>query len=299
VRLTATGATLGTVSASVPGSTIVSVAGGSDDRTFVLDEQPWVDQQANPGAQQPFEPRTFYLLRLRADGQPASVNRLPITEPSGAGVTGFALSSDDTLLAVAVQPNNVKDEPELTELKLYSLATGAVVRSWDADGGIGLALDNPEALSWTSDQRTLAFVWLGGPGSDPPQGEWLLDLGLGGTSLLGDSREVMSTSPNRMPLACGEDLIITPDGSAVVCGATNNSETAFYEFSTATGKLARTLAQWAVTGSVDVLWSNPSGSVLIGVASLNGNAEVGMVTDGRFTALPGLGPEDGSDRGAW
>ena len=51
--------------------------------------------------------------------------------------------------------------------------------------------------------------------------------------------------------------------------------------------------------SVDVLWSNPSGSVLIGVASLNGNAEVGMITAGTFTPLHGLGPEDQSDQGAW
>ncbi len=49
----------------------------------------------------------------------------------------------------------------------------------------------------------------------------------------------------------------------------------------------------------DVLWSNPSGSVLIGVASLNGNAEVGVITADTFTPLHGLGPEDQSDQGAW
>jgi hypothetical protein len=302
VRLTATGATLGTVDASAPDGTIVAVAGGSDDRTFVLDEQPWANQQAYPGAPwQNFEPRTFYLLHLRADGRPASVTRLPITEPSGSGVTGFALSPDGTRLAVAVQPNNVKTDPELTELKLYSTATGALLRSWDADGAIGLNLDNPEALSWTSDQRTLAFVWLGDPGSTQPPEERLLTLGLGGTSLIGDSREAMSMGSS--PLPCAEDLILTPDGSAVICGATNSSEagpeTAFYEFSTANGRLARTLAHWAVSPSVDVLWSSPSGSTLVGVASLNGSAEVGMITATRFTSLRGLGPEDQSDQGAW
>jgi hypothetical protein len=205
------------------------------------------------------------------------------------------------MLAVAVQPNNVKADPELTELTLYSTATGAVLRTWDADGTIGLNLDNPEALAWTSDQRTLGFVWMGGPGSDPPEGEWLLDLRRGGTHLIGDSREAMSMGSNSLP--CQEDLILTPDGSAVVCGATNGSEagpeTAFDEFSTANGRLARTLARWAVSPSVDVLWSNSSGSVLIGVASLNGSAEVGMITAGTFTPLHGLGPEDQSDQGAW
>ena len=144
---------------------------------------------------------------------------IPIYE---AGVTGFALSPGGTRLAVAVQPNNVKADPELTELKLYSTATGAVLRTWDADGTIGLNLDNPEALSWTSDQRTLAFVWLGGPGSGQPPGEWLLDLGRSGTSLIGDSREAMSTGSSTAPLPCEEDLILTPDGSAAVCGATNS-----------------------------------------------------------------------------
>jgi hypothetical protein len=304
VRLTATGALLGTVTASVPGGTITAVAGGAGDRTFVLDEQPFAGLQNNPATTaQAFQPRTFYLLHLDDNGKPASVARLPITEPNGAGVTGFALSPDGTELAVAVEPNNGKGGPDLTELRLYSVTTGAVLRTWDANGTIGLAGDNPEALSWTADQRTLAFVWLGGTVSDSPPGEWLLDLGRSGTSLIADSREAMSINPGGLPLTCEEDLIVTPDGSAVVCGATNNSETApetaFYEFSTADGKLARTLARLAAAGNADVLWSNSSGSVLVGVAWLNGNAEVGVITADRFTPLPGLGPEDQSDQGAW
>ena len=67
----------------------------------------------------------------------------------------------------------------------------------------------------------------------------------------------------------GRILIITPDGSAVACAATNspNNETAFYEFSTDNGQLIRTLAQVASNGTADVLWSNASGSVLIGAAA--------------------------------
>jgi hypothetical protein len=131
-------------------------------------------------------------------------------------------------------------------------------------------------------------VWLGNS-QNSEQGEWLLNLSLNGTNLIGNSRQAMSMN-NNLPFGCGADLIITPDGSAVVCGASPNGsnpapETAFYEFSTATGKLIRTLAQVAGNANADVLWSNPSGSVLIGVA---GQDQVGMVTAGTFTPLPEL-----------
>ena len=108
-------------------------------------------------------------------------------------------------------------------------------------------------------------MWYGGNSSD--QGEWLLDIGKGGTSLLGDSRDVLPVTSNS-PSSCagGEDQIITPDGSAIACGAGNSSGSAFEEFSTKTGAHTRTLVQWTGSGQIEVLWSNPSGSVLVGEA---------------------------------
>jgi serine/threonine protein kinase len=299
VRLTATGAVLGTVNATAPDSTIAAVTGAADDRTFVLDEQP----RATGNANQSWEPRTFYLLSLGADGAPSSVTPLPITEPSGSFVTGFALSADGTELAVAVQPNSVKSEPDLTQLKLYSIATGAVLRTWNGNGTIGFGGDDPEALTWTSDKQTLAFVWEGA-GTDPQQGEWLLNAGLGGSDLLGDSREALGWS-NTSSYGSAEDLIISPDGSVVICGSVNDSssapESGFYEFATASGNLVRTVAHWAANGSIDVLWSNAAGSVLVGEASTAANSsdQVGMITAGTFTPLPGLGPQQWADEGAW
>jgi hypothetical protein len=74
------------------------------------------------------------------------------------------------------------------------------------------------------------------------------------------------------------DLIITPDGSRVVCGAIQiqvlagvlrNTETQFREYSTATGQVTPILGYWkfhnVTPHVVGVLWSNASGSVLIGV----------------------------------
>jgi hypothetical protein len=314
VRQTVTGAVLGTIKAAAAGGTVVAVTGAADDRTFVLDEQKWASPS---GGQQQYEWHHFYLLRLAADGRPAGVTRLPINYGDGWGVTGLALSPDGTKLAIAIQPYSPNGY-NLTELKVYSVPTGAVLRTWDANGIIGPNPDDPEALSWTSDQKTLAFLWAGKGTS--AQGEWLLNLSLGGKNLLDDSREAVSlgnassgTAPSG--LACQQDLIITPDGSAVICGAVvladlvqnpRTAESAYLEYSPASGTVTRTLAKWTVTNAgalaLDVLWSNPSGSVLIGEIPTTGNGAVGMITAGAFTPLPGLGApgiETTADQGAW
>ena len=191
-------------------------------------------------------------------------------------MTGLALSPDGTKLAMAIMPDDNK--PDLTELKLFSVPTGKVLRTWQANGVIGFSVsgDDPETLSWTSDQHTLAFLWEA-TGNSPQQGEWLLDLSKSGTSLIGDSRQAVSlgnTSSGRSPkgLSCQQDLITTPDGSAVVCGAVvladlvqnpRTAKSAYLEYSSASGTVTRNLAQWTLPNAgalaLDVLWSNPSG----------------------------------------
>ncbi len=293
VRLTATGATIATVK-HVAGSNIVGVAGTPDDRTFILDEQSLKrtrNQVVNA------EPHAFYRLRLSASGRPSSVTRLPITEPNNVYVSGFALSPDGTELAVGTYPGT---GPSVAELRIYSIATGAVLRTWSATGSIGNWIDDAEELSWVSDQ-TIGFAWVSNP-NGPQDGEWLLDLGLGGHNLLGDSRQAMSlgyTSPNSQPSGpiC-QELVVTPDGSAVVCAAyaqpQSTGEWAFLDYPTAPGMPISTLAHGTIKNPgrlfVDLLWSNRSGSVLIGViptAKGPTNSEFGMITAGKFTPLPG------------
>jgi serine/threonine protein kinase len=308
VRLTATGTVLGTIKPTAPNGTIAAVIGATDDRTFVLDEQPWVNPD-NPKPTQAFQPRTFYLLRLGADGKPGSVTRLPITEPSGALVTGVALSPDDTKLAVAVQPDSIKNGP--TQVELYSIATGAVLRTWSVNSSIGNKPDDTEALSWISDQ-TLGFRLVATGSEDASrQGEWLLDLSRGGVNLLNDSRQVTSQNGDLNVLECYTDSIITPDGSSVVCGAakilphaTQGGEVAFLEYSAASGKVTRTLAHWTIQDTdlifADVLWSNRSGSALVGtIPATTGGDDVGMITAGTFTTLPGSLTATEENQGAW
>jgi hypothetical protein len=299
VRLTATGATIGTVQPAEADSTIVGVTGAPDDRTFILDERT-LKPQPHPVVNA--EPHSFYRLRLSASGRPSSVTRVPVTEPNGVYVTGFALSPDGTELAVAGYPAGKHPwTPVVSELTIYSIATGAVLRSWSATGTIGTApgssLEDAEGLSWISDQ-TIGFTWEGSSIYVYRTSVRLLDLGLGGHNLLADSRQVLYLGL-RSP-GC-QELIVTPDGSAVVCAMLTTvvaphrptGEYAFVDYPTAAGKPVRTLARGTIKNLdrlfVDVLWSNPSGSVLIGVIPRSGgptNSEIGMITAGKFTPLP-------------
>jgi hypothetical protein len=319
VRSTATGSALGTVLPPAADGTIVGASAAADDKTFVLAEQPWASPQSR--ADQQTEPCTFYLFRLGASGHPGALTRLPMSLPGGALMIGFALSPDGRQLAIAVQPNNVKAEPGLQQIRLYSLGTGAV-RTWSAGGIIDAGPDDNPSLSWTADGRTLAFDWQAN-GDGAQLGVRLLNLRAGGTNLLADSRQAVSLV-NRGPgggtasslsgagpqPTCQEDSVITPDGTTIVCGAITaikssvapaagggagpqspprGARTEFLEYSTVTGSVTRILGHWTFGNvgvlAVDVLWSNASGSVLIGVIPDAGVGRVGVIRGNEFTPL--------------
>lgn len=256
------------------------------------------------------ETRSFYLLRLHRDGTPADVTQLPMTI---AGlVTGMALSPDGTKLAVAVQPQQ-KPDVNLEELRIYTPATGAV-RTWRGEGVIGFGSDDAGSLSWTADGRRLLFDWepdSSGASPGPGFGPWLLDTMLGGTGLLADSHQVASFggTSSAGELSCQSNYIITPDGSAVVCGAMatigpaaeNNAAFAFYEYSTGSGSVLRTLYHRQISNAgsqINVLWSDASGTVLIGVIPQNGS-EVGIIKSGTFTPLDIPGLQNAVFAGIW
>ncbi len=289
VRSTVTGAALGTIAAA-GGKTVVAVSAAADDKAFVLDEQPFVPSQYY--AQMWVEPRTFVMFRLGASGQPGTLTRLPMSVPAGVVMTGFALSPDGSQLAIAVQPNYFKKDRNLLQVRVYSLRTSAV-RTWSAAGrGIGQGGDDAFALSWTADERTLAFNW-SGLGGDV--GVRLLNLRARGSNLLADSRQAVSTKiphENGWPPACPADADITSDGTRIVCGAETYRQTiesGFLEFSASTGSLTRILGHWTFPHkdipNVDELWSNASGSVLIGLIPDAGYGRVGVIRGNEFTPL--------------
>ncbi len=127
-----------------------------------------------------------------------------------------------------------------------------------------------------------------------------------------------ATAPS---LACQEDSVITPDGSLIVCGAMetlkttektshgqfsllSDVETGFVEYSAATGQVTHIIGHWTFnnerSASVEVLWSNASGSVLIGVIpSANGYGRVGVISGNEFTPLPAQAASVSPLSGTW
>jgi hypothetical protein len=320
VHDTVSGRTLATIKPSIRGGTIQAVSAAGDDRTFVLDEQPWV-KPGGPPTEQWHQPRSFYLLRLNSAGQVSSLSRLWVTVPAKQVLDAFALSPDGKRLALAIQPHDVKQDPNRIDLIVYTLGNGTA-RAWNSDGvSIGSGPDDPLGLSWTADGRTLTFLLLGNA-PDSVTAVRLLNLASADGDLLAASRRVMSLSrvdkPSGSVIQPEDDAIITPDGSAIVSGMVfwqvkktskgqpSNVRSGFAEYSAETGKAIRILGYWTIKAaftSIEVLWSSPSGRVLIGIAAGN---RIGVINGNEFTPLnmppvqPSvIGAGAGLGAGAW
>ena len=209
-------------------------------------------------------------------------------------MTDLALSPDGTRLAIAVAPGG-----GLQQGGLYSVHSGAA-RTWSATGSgtIGGRFA-ARSLSWAASQRTLAFNWSIGQTATVR----LLDTGNGGGSLLAASQPAVmlaaTTEPGRMPYRCLYDMLITPNGSAIVCpsseirnagkNGTITYSTGFPEFSVTTGSLIRIMGHWPQKADdpyvYDLLWSDASGQVLIGAIHSAGRDWVGVISGTRFTPL--------------
>jgi len=248
VRQTLTGTLIATVNPPA-GTTFAGITGTADDRTFVVDTQPGALQgpDSSPN-QQSVQPRTWYLLRLSpGSARPASLTPLRIPpSPAGTAVMGMALSPDGSKLAAAFETPGWGISPAGSmTLRVYSVRTGAVVRSWTAPYGkdrylfppaAGFADDNL-SLAWTRDGTALAFgeltlaAGLVNDGALPPPRALtrveILELPAvtpSGPNLL--SAPVAFTFPGAAQdtsadLSCGEaattDLVFTADGQ-LLCG---------------------------------------------------------------------------------
>ena len=129
VGQTVTGKRLATL-APPAGTTFAGITGAADDRTFAVDTQPGsLDPESEP-----WQPRTWYLLRIDpGSAKAAQLTPLPVPGTAqGTNVEAIALSPDGTELAVALQPDGLNDPNAPTYLRVYSVATGAVLHSWFA-----------------------------------------------------------------------------------------------------------------------------------------------------------------------
>ena len=253
VGQTVTGKRLATM-APPAGTTFAGITGAADDRTFVVDTQPGsLDPEGEP-----WQPRTWYLLRIDpGSAKAARLTPLPIPETAqGTNVAGIALSPDGTELAVALQPNGLNDPSGPTYLRVYSVATGAVLHSWFStatgpasgqprlfDGPKYAGPDSDLALAWVG-QRGLAFGYstvipaetADGSGITPPkvtlaQIRFISLQAKDGGDLIGASQVLASLARGSRtlptPLACGlstlDDILITGDGPTLICGALGGS----------------------------------------------------------------------------
>jgi hypothetical protein len=318
------GTRTGKVLVSVPpprGDIFAGITGAVDGRMFVVDTE-----QASRSLDTEYLPRSWYLLRLSTSGGrlTARLSKLPIpATANGSSVEGIALSPDGTRLAVAVQPHASNGKsPAL--LRVYSVATGAVLRTWTAPasarafGGpqIGYPDQNTE-LQWADGDRELAFTssrTTYAAKHSLPQVHVtvrLLDTTRAGSGLIADSRVIWSSDAAQSaakastPTCSGieSDLLITADGTTVVCGAKHVAEkpgpggtqlftwtVSWLEYSAATGKLVRALPAGTVTGrNMDFLedplrlfieWADAAGDTVIGYWP------AGATNNGPFSNFP-------------
>ena len=227
---TLTGQRLATISPPA-GSTFVGVTGAADDRTFVLDS---VQLAGGTPFLSATQPRTWYLLRIRPGATPVqTLTPLYFPLPDGADINGVALSPDGTRLAVFYQVARNGDGFPYSgpfTLAIYSVATGAAVRSWTGTdpshgsygyGGNGLPDPNVN-LTWTSDGQRLAFAYRSSKRTNSSLYLREVHLASRGSDLFADSTVVATigvSMTNAKSSTWCESLGITGDGRSAVCGA--------------------------------------------------------------------------------
>ena len=301
------------------GQDFATVTPGQDDRTFVLGSRP------APVIGKPllFGATRWYLVRLRpgASGTTvtATMRELPVRVPES--VTATALSPDGTRLAVASQSGGVgqpgtKPKPLTLRLRIYSTATGKVLREWS--GTIPQWQDSVSLLTWTDGGRQIAIDLSGSPRLEVR----LLRAGNSGHDLFADSRLAWSVPEpstyyvtREHPFTCGTwgapDPLITPDGQTIVCGASSIfakptvnpgggqcggpawSSGGVMEYSAATGKLTRALYRYesnclpeSALGPVAPLWTSNSGDTVLAFFDFGYRFRFGVIRQGTFTSLP-------------
>jgi hypothetical protein len=296
------------------GQTFAGLTAAADDRTFVVAAERFPVQQFSPSA----NPVAWYLVRLSpGSAHPVVLTRLPIPgEPAGTQVSAVALAPGGSELAVMFQQNawlaKAKTGPLM--IRLYSLATGAPVRTWTVDtngfpAGFGWYYGrySNTALTWVDGGRALTVTYgINTSASGPP-----LTYGFSRVTI----RTVNASSPSGNLLTRGEVVFrlpdpeycdtvqLTSDGKTVLCGEYGGNSVKrstayapkFVVYSVATGK-PRMLYQFPGAyqlGLADVLWASPTGSMLVGAVyaattwTQHGPADqkAGLLTNGTFKPL--------------
>jgi hypothetical protein len=267
IRNTRTGAPLATFRPPRPYSVFTMIAGTASGLTFVL--------AAGKSGKEPvtniptFRDKLFIVHVNPATGS-ATMAPLPIPVlwfVNNGWLSGLALSANGTRLAVANSSFTPASGQLRSQLRIYSVATGAVQAAWQAKGEVASGWFVQITMTWTPNGRALAFNWSNGTQQSFSGLRLLNTTGRGG-NLISDSRLLVpQTQPNGYFL--GDGMLI-PDGTKVIANVGNDprrgpSTNEFAEFSAATGRILR--AMFRRTPEFSELqapvWSSPSGQVLV------------------------------------
>lgn len=252
-----TGRALASVAVPGPYRQFSAVAGAADDRTFVLGAERYPTRK---NVFTPFYTKLFALrIGVRQSGRlTVRLNPLGLRIPVNWAGYGLALSPDGTRLAFAASPFT---QAVTSRIWVYSMTTGTV-RWWQDPGQVARSPWDARSVSWSPDDRTLAYFWESGFKVD------LLDTTSAGGSLLAHSRTLIVFSSTRTPTWDAAEF--TPDGTKVIASMFVHSGGRIDEYSAATGHLIRSITPAGLGGRglYDVLWTNSSGSLMI--VELNG-----------------------------
>jgi hypothetical protein len=258
----------------------------------------------------------FYLLRIAAGGTSARLTPLPIRGPESVPA-GIAISPDGTELAVALAGSPAT-------LRVYSIPTGKVLRTWSATVPGALAVESASAaggssqftaarvLRWSSDGRQLAFAWNATAirvlAASAPDGNLITSsrqlaaIGTTHTKIGGYS---CNASQGWQLLAGGQGVICagsirprllsTGVASGGTCSPSLRTEIGFLEETSGDpGDVAANLADVESECSAGypdgayIGWASADGSAVIGSLVWDGHVRFGLFRDGQFTPLPSL-----------
>jgi hypothetical protein len=276
-----------------------------NDRTFVVvGHYVFAPSNAN---------QLFYLLRIAPGGTsarltPVSIPRIMVPPD------GIAISPDGTELAVALAGSPAT-------VRIYSIATGKVLRTWSATvpGAVavepaavahGSQFTAARVLRWSSDGRQLAFAWNSSAirvlDVTAPDGNLITSSSL--LAAIGTTHGAVSS----FTCDASQGWQLIEGGHGVICagsahanlpqtsGACTGSARTFVGFLQETkggqGGIPMSLADVetecsARAGDYDgayLGWASADGSTVIGSLLWDGHLRFGVFRGGRFTSLPAL-----------
>jgi hypothetical protein len=269
----------------------------ADDRTFIVTGNLVRGVYAGP---------EWYLLRIAGDSSvPARLTPLPV--PVRQNPAGVALSPDGTKVAVALPGSPAT-------LRVYSVATGALLREWSTRASGELTAEKVPSgswqftamvLRWSLDGRQLAFAWNASAirilDATVPDGDLItrskLVAGIGMGYLLGASI-TCNAAQGWQPITVTKGAAA---GQGIVCGGSEQSGSPqrnsigflrsygnSQESYVGLGSGSYCSAQAEPVNGAYIGWANADSSEVIGSQVCGGQSRFGLFRGSKFTPLPAL-----------